>query len=137
MALEASLLGSAPVPNNKGEGTQAFLQKRQRSSRSVNDDSGGNDDERQHLFGMKVVDLASFIAGPSAAVICLTSGADVIKVEPPTGDLCDSCQGAAAARAGNNYLWHLNQSQQARHGGSSEIARRLKILERLVRWPTS
>ena len=37
--------------------------------------------------GLKVVDLASFIAGPSAAVILSDFGADVIKVEPPTGDL--------------------------------------------------
>ena len=37
--------------------------------------------------GLKVVDLASFIAGPSAAVILSDFGADVIKVEPPYGDL--------------------------------------------------
>lgn len=36
--------------------------------------------------GLKVVDLASFIAGPSAAVILSDFGADVIKVEPPNGD---------------------------------------------------
>ena len=37
--------------------------------------------------GLKVVDLASFIAGPSAAVILSDFGADVIKVEPPNGEL--------------------------------------------------
>jgi crotonobetainyl-CoA:carnitine CoA-transferase CaiB-like acyl-CoA transferase len=36
--------------------------------------------------GLKVVELASFIAGPSAAVILSDFGADVIKVEPPSGD---------------------------------------------------
>ena len=36
--------------------------------------------------GLKVVDLASFIAGPGAAVILSDFGAEVIKVEPPTGD---------------------------------------------------
>ena len=36
--------------------------------------------------GLKVVDFASFIAGPSAAVILSDFGADVIKVEPPAGD---------------------------------------------------
>ena len=39
------------------------------------------------LSGLKVVDLASFIAGPSAAVILSDFGADVIKVEPPKGDM--------------------------------------------------
>ena len=42
----------------------------------------------ENIFsGLKVVDLASFIAGPSAATILSDFGADVIKVEPPTGDL--------------------------------------------------
>ena len=33
--------------------------------------------------GLKVVDLASFIAGPGAAVMLSDFGAEVIKVEPP------------------------------------------------------
>src|SRR5437660_7760752 len=37
--------------------------------------------------GLKVVDFASFIAGPGAAVILPDFGADVIKVEPPKGEL--------------------------------------------------
>jgi len=41
----------------------------------------------QIFAGLKVVDFASFIAGPGAAVILSDFGADVIKVEPPTGDL--------------------------------------------------
>jgi crotonobetainyl-CoA:carnitine CoA-transferase CaiB-like acyl-CoA transferase len=34
-----------------------------------------------------VVDLASFVAAPGAAVILSDFDADVIKVEPPNGDL--------------------------------------------------
>src|ERR1700747_961970 len=37
--------------------------------------------------GFKVVDLSSFIAGPSAATILSDFGADVVKVEPPEGEL--------------------------------------------------
>jgi crotonobetainyl-CoA:carnitine CoA-transferase CaiB-like acyl-CoA transferase len=33
--------------------------------------------------GLKVVDLASFLAGPGAATVLSDYGADVIKVEPP------------------------------------------------------
>ena len=33
--------------------------------------------------GLKVIDCASFIAGPAAATILADHGADVIKVEPP------------------------------------------------------
>ena len=42
---------------------------------------------QENIFsGLKVVDLSSFIAGPSAAVILSDFGADVIKVEGPHGD---------------------------------------------------
>src|SRR4030095_14345464 len=37
--------------------------------------------------GLKVVYFTSFIAGPGSAVILSDFGADVIKVEPPSGDL--------------------------------------------------
>ena len=46
--------------------------------------------------GLKVVDLASFIAAPSGAVILSDFGANVIKVEPPAGDLYASHQITAA-----------------------------------------
>ncbi|MEM7254695.1 MAG: CaiB/BaiF CoA-transferase family protein [Pseudomonadota bacterium] len=36
--------------------------------------------------GLKVLDVASFIAGPTAATILSDFGADVIKIEPPEGD---------------------------------------------------
>ena len=42
--------------------------------------------EGEIFSGLKVVDLASFIAGPSAATILSDFGADVIKVEPPDGE---------------------------------------------------
>jgi hypothetical protein len=50
--------------------------------------AGGEQRMTDNIFsGLKVVDLASFIAGPSAAVILSDFGADVIKVEPPSGEL--------------------------------------------------
>ena len=38
------------------------------------------------LDGIKVIDLASFLAGPGAATLMADYGAQVIKVEPPGGD---------------------------------------------------
>ena len=57
-----------------------------------------------------MVDLASFIAGPGAAVILSDFGADVIKVEPPTGDLLEELayKIPPQPRAKDNYPWHLN-----------------------------
>ena len=33
--------------------------------------------------GLKVIDCASFIAGPAAATVMSDFGADVVKIEPP------------------------------------------------------
>ncbi|MDP6346203.1 MAG: CoA transferase [Alphaproteobacteria bacterium] len=44
------------------------------------------DDDAMILKGIKVLDVASFIAGPVAATIMADFGAEVIKVEPPGGD---------------------------------------------------
>ena len=38
------------------------------------------------LEGLRVIDAASFLAGPGAATVLADFGADVIKVEPPGGD---------------------------------------------------
>ena len=38
------------------------------------------------LDGIKVIDAASFIAGPSAATIMSDYGAEVLKIEPRAGD---------------------------------------------------
>jgi crotonobetainyl-CoA:carnitine CoA-transferase CaiB-like acyl-CoA transferase len=38
------------------------------------------------LDGIRVIDAASFIAGPVATTVMADFGADVVKVEPPGGD---------------------------------------------------
>jgi CoA:oxalate CoA-transferase len=39
------------------------------------------------LAGIRVIELANFIAGPLAATLLADMGADVIKVAPPAGDM--------------------------------------------------
>src|SRR5581483_11621536 len=39
------------------------------------------------LAGIRVIELANFIAGPLAGTLLGDMGADVIKVEPPQGDM--------------------------------------------------
>src|SRR6202795_5173598 len=58
--------------------------------------------------GLKVVDLASFIAGPSAAVILSDFGAEVIKVEPPNGELLRIANHLPPQpHSEDAYPWHL------------------------------
>jgi crotonobetainyl-CoA:carnitine CoA-transferase CaiB-like acyl-CoA transferase len=90
----------------------------------------------ENIFaGLKVVEMASFIAGPSAAVILSDFGAEIIKVEPPTGDLW---------RMGHK----IPPQPQAKDAYPFQLANRNKrgitldlkspsaqpVLERLVKW---
>ncbi len=85
--------------------------------------------------GLKVVDLASFIAGPGAAVILSDFGADVIKVEPPTGDLWRiGYKVPPQPRAKDNYPWHLNNRNKRGLALDLKSPEAGKILERLVKW---
>src|SRR3984893_16338178 len=63
----------------------------------------------ENIFsGLKVVDLSSFIAGPSAAVILSDFGADVIKVEPPRGDPWRHANKIPIQPLSQDaYQWHL------------------------------
>lgn len=39
------------------------------------------------LAGIRVIELANFIAGPLAGTLLADMGADVVKIEPPQGDM--------------------------------------------------
>lgn len=58
------------------------------------------------LEGLRVIDAASFIAGPVAATILADFGADVVKIEPPDGDpYRHRTTGAGVAESPYNYRW--------------------------------
>lgn len=90
----------------------------------------------ENIFsGLKVVDLSSFIAGPGAAVILSDFGADVIKVEPPTGD---------SWRFGNRlpiepiadepYQWHLSNRNKRSITLDLKAPSSRQVLLELVNW---
>ena len=85
--------------------------------------------------GLKVVDLASFIAGPGAAVILSDFGADVIKVEPPSGDTWRiGYKIPPQPRAHDNYPWHLHNRNKRGLALDLKSPQAGEVLERLVKW---
>jgi crotonobetainyl-CoA:carnitine CoA-transferase CaiB-like acyl-CoA transferase len=86
--------------------------------------------------GLKVVDLSSFVAGPGAAVILSDFGADVIKVEPPKGELWRLANRVQAyvPMAKDAYPWHLNNRNKRGLALDLKSPDAGKILERLVKW---
>jgi formyl-CoA transferase len=90
----------------------------------------------ENIFsGLKVVDLASFIAGPGAAVILSDFGADVIKVEPPTGDLWrHGHQIPPQPLARDPYPWHLANRNKRGMALDLKSPAAQPVLEKLVRW---
>jgi crotonobetainyl-CoA:carnitine CoA-transferase CaiB-like acyl-CoA transferase len=85
--------------------------------------------------GLKVVDLASFIAGPSAAVILSDFGADVIKVEPPSGDPWrHGHEIPPQPQAKDPYPWHLANRNKRGITLDMKSPSALPVLERLVKW---
>ena len=85
--------------------------------------------------GLKVVDFASFIAGPSAAVILSDFGADVIKVEPPSGDPWrHGHQIPPQPQAKDPYPWHLANRNKRGISLDMKSPSAQAVLERLVKW---
>ena len=84
---------------------------------------------------LRVVDLASFIAGPSAAVILSDFGAQVIKVEPPTGDPWRRAHKLPPQpQAEEPYQWHLANRNKRGMTLDLKSPGARQVLERLVKW---
>src|ERR1700678_188260 len=85
--------------------------------------------------GLKVVDFASFIAGPSAAVILSDFGADVVKVEPPTGDTWRRAHKIPPQPQANEaYPFHLANRNKRGITLDLKSSSAQPVLERLVKW---
>ncbi len=90
-----------------------------------------------HIFsGLKVVDLASYIAGPAAATILADFGADVVKVEPPgTGDVFRFLSSTPPYPTSDvNYPWQLVNRNKRGIAIDLKSAEAKDVLARLARW---
>jgi crotonobetainyl-CoA:carnitine CoA-transferase CaiB-like acyl-CoA transferase len=85
--------------------------------------------------GLKVVDFASFIAGPSAAVILSDFGADVVKVESPAGDMWRiGHKIPPQPQAKDAYPWHLANRNKRGITLDLKSPSAQQVLEKLVKW---
>src|ERR1700677_1289534 len=85
--------------------------------------------------GLKVVDLASFIAGPAAATILSDFGADVIKVEPPEGELWrNGHKIPPQPRSEEPYPFELANRNKRGVALNLKAASAQQVLERLAKW---
>ena len=65
------------------------------------------------LSGLKVIDAASFIAGPASTTIMADFGAEVVKIEPPTGDPFRSALGGTRYPVGGlAHSWILDNRKK-------------------------
>src|ERR1700731_3071805 len=90
----------------------------------------------ENIFsGLKVVDLASFIAGPAAATILADFGADVIKVEPPDGELWRIGQ-KIPPQPHSEVPYPFQLSNRNKRGVALNLksANAQQVLERLAKW---
>ncbi len=80
------------------------------------------------LEGLKVIDAASFVAGPGAATAMADFGADVIKVESPAGDGYRLLHG----RYHHDYNWHLTSRNKRGLALDIGTAQGREVLHKLI-----
>lgn len=84
--------------------------------------------------GLRVIDAATYVAGPSAATILGDFGASVIKLEPPGGDAYRSLGTAPGQpRAETDYPWVLNNRGKRGLVLDLKQAGAQAVLHRLIR----
>ena len=84
------------------------------------------------LDGIRVIDAANFIAGPVSTTVMADFGADVIKVEPPSGDVY-RVRGAGYVPSPYNYPWIVDNRTKRSVAIDLRRADGQDLLHRLVR----
>ena len=89
----------------------------------------------QYLFeGLKVIDAATVIAGPAAAMMMADFGADVIKIEEPRrGDMLRWLSNMPDTDpGGENYMWQMDGRNKRSIALDLKDPRGLKVLQDLI-----
>jgi formyl-CoA transferase len=84
------------------------------------------------LDGIRVLDAANFIAGPVSTTVMADFGADVIKIEPPSGDIY-RVRGAGYVPSPYNYPWIVDNRTKRSVAIDLRTPDGQALLHRLVR----
>ena len=84
------------------------------------------------LDGIRAIDAANFIAGPVSTTVMADFGADVIKVEPPSGDVY-RVRGAGYVPSPYNYPWIVDNRTKRSVAIDLRTPDGQALLHRLVR----
>ena len=84
------------------------------------------------LDGIRVIDAASFIAGPVATTVMADFGADVVKIEPPGGDTYRT-RGPGYPPSPYNFPWIVDNRSKRGLALDLRTPDGQRVLHRLVR----
>lgn len=65
------------------------------------------------LSGIRIVDMTSVVVGPMVTQVLADYGADVVKIEPPGGDLVRGLAGRGRTEAMSSKFLHLNRNKRS------------------------
>src|SRR3970040_113212 len=65
------------------------------------------------LEGVRIIDMTSVVVGPLATQIMADYGADVIKVEAPSGDIVRTLAGRGVTPGMSGKFLHLNRNKRS------------------------
>lgn len=89
-----------------------------------------------HLFaGLKVVDAATVIAAPAAAMMLADFGADVVKIERPgRGDMLRGLSRRPGTPDGSDWFWQMDGRNKRGLTLNLKSERGLEVMRKLVAW---
>ena len=85
------------------------------------------------LSGLKVIDCATVIAAPAAAMMLADFGADVIKIEQPgEGDMLRRLAGMSGFETESNWFWELDGRNKRSIALNLKSKQGIEVLHKLV-----